>query len=551
MKEEQTKILAKDLEDCLGIPNIIARILVNRGFLTPHEAEVFLFPKIEDLSDPFLLPDCEKGIRVLIDTMKNKRHICLYGDYDADGITSCALMVNFLNKLNVKASIYIPERKEGYGLNMEAIKKLKKDKVDLIICLDCGSANMEEIKFGLEMGIKTIIIDHHEVPDALPPAEAVINPKRRDSLFPTRDLAACGVTFFFLWALRRVIHKEGLSDGNINLKNELDLVTIGTLGDMVPLIKDNRILTKMGMEIMKKRPKQWLKAFYKENLLPRSELNEFSLNFIVIPRINAAGRVSMPEESLDFLVTEKESESIRLLKTLQEANNLRQRIGEKILKECKEEIMAQGLDKKNTIVLFNRDWHIGVIGIVAQKLAELYKKPSLVITEVDGICKGSARGIEEIDLFEIMSSLSHIFIRFCGHRLACGFSLKKEDIPLLKERFEYTTGNIILKRQEVYFDTHADFDELDGDFASHLEVMSPFGIGNPRPFLMITPHEVTLMNSNRVKITDKSFRQWYGYINNTVNLPEKIKEGQNLIVQPIIKEEMGNKFINLNVKAVL
>ena len=551
MKVEQIKELSKNLEDCLGIPNIIARILINRGFSIPHEAETFLFPKIKDLSDPLLLPDCEKGIQELIHAIKNKKHICLYGDYDADGITSCALMVNFLKKLNIKPYIYIPERKEGYGLNIEAIKRLKKDKVDLIVCLDCGSANIEEVKFAYELGMKTLIIDHHEVSHELPLAEAIINPKRKDSQFPTRELAACGVTFFFLWALRRVMHNHGLIDGNINLKNELDLVTIGTIGDMVPLIKDNRILTKMGMEVMKKRPKQWLKTFYKENLLPKSELNEYALNFIVLPRINAAGRVSMPEESLDFLTTEKEAESTRLLKALQDANNMRQKIGDRILKECKEEIMAQGIDKKNTIVLFNKDWHIGVIGIVAQKLTELYKKPSLVITEIDGICKGSGRGIEDIDLYETMSSLSHLFIRFGGHRLACGFSLKKENIPLLKERFEKAMSSIILREDEIYFDAHADFDEFDSDFAYHLEAMSPFGIGNPRPAVMITPNDVNLLNNNRIKITDKSSRQWYGYVNNTIIIPEKINKGLKLIVQPVIKEEMGNKFINLNVKAVL
>ncbi|MCX7965889.1 MAG: single-stranded-DNA-specific exonuclease RecJ [Syntrophorhabdaceae bacterium] len=543
--------LIKKLEESLGIPHIIARILINRGIKDPHEAEAFLFPEVKDLSDPFLVPDCEKGVQTLIHAIKGKKNICLYGDYDADGVTSCALMLNFLNKLDIRASVYIPDRKEGYGLNFEAIKRLKKDKVDLIICLDCGSTNIEEVRFANEIGIKTIIIDHHEISGDLPPSEAVINPKRKDSRFPTRELAACGVTFFFLWALRRVMHKEGLTDGDINLKNELDLVTIGTLADMVPLIRDNRVITKIGMDIMKKRPKQWLKTFYKENLLPKSELNEFALNFIVIPRINAAGRVSMPEESLDFLTCEKDTESARLFRTLQDANTQRQRIGDSILKECMEMIMAQGLEKKNSIVLFNKDWHIGVIGIVAQKLSELYKKPSLVITEVDGVCKGSGRSTEEIDLYEVISSLSHLFIRFGGHRYACGFSLKKEHIPILKETFENLIESKGYREREVIFDTYADFDELaDSDFARYLEAMSPFGIGNPRPYIKVTPAEVVFLNNNRIKITDKKSRQWFGYVNNNI-FPEEIKKGLNLIVQPIIKEEMGGRFINLNVRAFI
>jgi len=551
-KQDDQNTLIRSIKDKLGIPNIIARILLSRGITTPEEAEAFLFPRLKDLSDPFQLPDIEKGIHVLIETIKKRGRICIYGDYDSDGVTSSALMYNFLKKLNLSPSVYIPDRKEGYGLNMEAIKRLKADKTDLIICLDCGSSNLEEVKFAEELGIKVIIIDHHEVLGHLPPARAVVNPKRGDSRFKTRELAACGVTFFFLWGLRRIIHDKGLMGEQINLKNELDLVTLGTIGDMVPLVGDNRVLTKIGLETMREKPRQWLKTFYKENMLPGSKLNEFALNFIIIPRINAAGRVSDPEEAFNFLISERESESTRLLNTLHNANSLRQQLGERIMKECREEIERCGLHRRNSIVLCKKDWHIGVIGIVAQKLAEIYGKPSLVMTEVDGIFKGSGRGTEDINLYNTISSLSNLLIRFGGHRFACGFSLRKENLELFRDAFDDALdGRSGLKNKEVAFDTSADFEELTMDFVNILDIMSPFGIGNPRPSILLKPTSITMAGGSRIKVTDRNSISWYGYIQNGLKIPEKKSDCISIIANPVIKEEMGNKFINLNIKAIL
>ncbi|HOV89181.1 MAG TPA: single-stranded-DNA-specific exonuclease RecJ [Syntrophorhabdaceae bacterium] len=545
-------ILINDLVQGLGIPHIIARILAARGFSTPEEAETFLFPKLTDLSDPFLIPDVEKGIHVLLETIKKKGKICLFGDYDSDGITSCALMYNFLRHINQQPSVYIPDRREGYGLNIEAVKRLKKEGIELIICLDCGSSNQEEIRLANELGMSVMVIDHHEVPHILPPAEALINPKRHDSSFRTRELAACGVTFFFLWALRRVIHERGMLKEHINLKNELDLVTLGTIGDMVPLLDDNRILTKIGIETMRKKPRQWLKTFYKENMIPRSELNEFALNFIIIPRINAAGRVTEPEEAFDFLVSQKEAESIRLLSALNYANNLRQQIGDRILKECRDEIEQTGMNNKNSIVLFKRDWHIGVIGIVAQRLTEIYGKPSLVMTEVNGICKGSGRGTEHIHLYDTLTSISHMLIRFGGHRFACGFSIERDNIKAFKNAFDnLMESRTISTPKEYVFDTKADFEELTPDFVSLLETMSPFGIGNPRPAIMLQPMDIALVNKNRIKIIDRNMKSWFGYIQNSIRLPEDRIDNLKIIVDPMVKEEMGSKFLNLNLRAII
>jgi single-stranded-DNA-specific exonuclease len=300
--EERTARIIHEIAEGSGVPHLIARILVARGVRTPDEAHVFLRPRLADLSDPFLLPDMDRGVTRLIEAVARGERICIWGDYDADGISSLALMSNFLTRLEVVPVIHIPTREEGYGLHVDKVEDLAKEGVSLIVSLDCGSSNGAEIAHARSLGMDTIVIDHHEMGSEVPPAVAVINPKRQDSRFPTRDLAACGVTFFFLLGLRRVMHGKGLIPAHINLKRELDLVTVGTVGDMVPLTGDNRILVRHGMEVMNTKPRAWLKSMLDSRVISKGLVNEFALGFIIIPRINAAGRVARPLPAHEFLV---------------------------------------------------------------------------------------------------------------------------------------------------------------------------------------------------------------------------------------------------------
>ncbi len=535
----------------LGVPSLFARILAARGITSTKDAETFLRPRLDDLSDPFLLPDVEKGIDRTIRAIKGKEKICLYGDYDADGITSTALMVNFFKCLDQSPEVYIPKREEGYGLNTGAISRFKAQGIRLLICLDCGSSNIEEIKSANELGLDVIVIDHHEVPDVMPDAWALINPKRRDSRFPTRELAACGVTFFFLWALRRVMHSKELLNVKINLKKELDLVTIGTVGDMVPLTKDNRVIVKFGMESMRRQPRTWLKMFFKKNLLPRSgQIDEYALNFVIIPRINATGRVSEPEISLRFLVCDAEADAESLLTELNEANIRRQRISEEIVKEITETIEREGLGSRNSIVMYKEDWHIGVIGIVAQKLVEMHKRPAIVITRVNGVCKGSGRGGDGLDLHEVLSSLSPFLLRYGGHKYACGISLSEENVAPFKDAFEERVKVAAPGKKRVpQADTHAEFGELTSELVEYLELLSPYGVGNPRPAILLAPLNVSATNNGRVKITDKYKRTWYGYLQGQASVSKA--ENLHIIASPVIKEEMGEKFVYLNIKEII
>ena len=539
----------RDIARGLGLPDLIARILVARGITTPEEAGIFLRPGLGDLSDPFLLPDMEKGVRRLIDAIRRGEDICLYGDYDADGVSCLALMFNFLKHLGITPFIHIPTREEGYGLHVEAVKEIGEKGASLIISLDCGSSNTEEIIYAASLGIDTIVVDHHEMSSEPPPAAAVINPKRKDSGFPTRDLAACGVTFFFLLGLRRIMHAEGLIPVHINLKRELDIVTVGTIGDMVPLTGDNRILVRHGMETMNKRPRAWLRSMLDNRIVPKGLVNEFALGFVIVPRINAAGRVGRPHKSLDFLVSD-DSAAPFLLAELQKANSERQKLEKKIHEEILGSIKAGSHTGTKSIVVFKDGWHTGVLGIVAQKLTEQFGKPSIVITRVNGVWKGSGRGGDGMDLFETVHSLSGLLLKYGGHKYACGISLKEENLLPFAEGFEKAVeGGITIKKREVHIDTPAEFDELTREVMDRLEELGPFGIGNPRPNLLLVPASIITTGNGRTKIVDSSNRTWYGFY--PVKGASPMTEGAGIIASPVVRMEMRERFIHLNIKEMI
>ncbi len=538
----------RSIAEGLDVPNLAARILYGRGVTGLEEAQRLLNPKLEHLSDPFLLPDMEKGVERIITAINSGERFCLYGDYDADGVTSVALMSNFLRNLGLTPEVYLPQRSEGYGLNVDAVRRLSQQGVSLVVCLDCGSTDIEEVTEATRLNVDTIIIDHHEVSGLYPPALALINPKRADSRFPTRELAACGVTFFFLLALRRTMHNRGLLNRQINLKNELDLVTIGTIGDMAPLIDDNRVMVKFGMETMKKNPRTWLRSFFSEKIIYKDTIDEYAMNFVIIPRINAAGRVSDARYALDFLTCQNERDAGIKLRGLHEINRKRQRIEDGTVREIVEIIEQENLAHKKSIVLFKKDWHIGVIGIVAQKLVEMFGKPSIVLTEVGSQLKGSGRGGEGIDLYHTISSLGSFLLGYGGHKYACGLSLTKDNLLPFARAFEERVVAPVSKREKkVRIDASAGFEELTLDLLRFLERLSPFGMGNPRPNLLLSSPSVSATD-RLVRITDPSSRTWYGSFQGqrlaAHNRPARI------IASPVLKEQMGEQFIHLNIKEI-
>ena len=545
-RREEIEII-RSIRDGLGIPDLFARILVSRGIASPEEAESFLYPVLDDLSDPFLMPDIQKGAERLITAIIKREDICLYGDYDADGITSTALIVNYLKYFESRPEIVIPKREDGYGLNIDAVKKISAKGIKLLICVDCGSSDVDEIDLANSLGLDVVVIDHHELPQKLPKAYALINPKRKDSRFPEKELAACGVTFFFLWALRRIMHNNGLLKVKINLKRELDIVALGTMADMVPLTGDNRILVKFGMDVMRKSPRLWLKSLIANKVIPKRGIDENTLNFVIIPRINATGRVSDPKISLDYLTCKDEAKTDHLLKELNDANTKRRRFGEETLKEIVDSINKNGFSEKKSLVFYNDNWHIGVIGIVAQKLLEIFGKPAFVITNANGVYRGSGRGGDGLDLHDTLSSLSPLLLRYGGHKYACGISLSRENLDAFKEAFEKNINYIEGTRQKTFHaDARANFNELTIDFMEFAELLSPFGVGNRQPFLLLRPSSIEPVKNGRIKIIDDNKRTWYGYNQSRVTVPKS--EKVSVIVSPVLREEMGERFVHFNLK---
>lgn len=537
------------LTEGLGIPDLAARLLYSRGISDLDNAHRLLYPKLEHLSDPFLLPDIEQGIRRTIEAIQTQEKICLYGDYDADGVTSVAILSNFFRYLGFSPDTYIPGRHEGYGLNIPAVKKLKEQGVTLLICLDCGSSNIDEIEEAKRCGIDVVVIDHHEPSKTHPSPVAFINPKRADSRFPTRELAACGVAFFFILALRRALTHRGILKHHINLKKELDLVTIGSIGDMVPLAKDNRILVKFGIETMRKKPRTWLKAFFSERVIYRDAVDEYILNFVIVPRINAAGRITDANRAFAFLTTEDDRSARELLIELNETNRRRQKIEGDIIGEISDNLANENLDTRKSIVLYNQDWHLGVIGIVAQKVVEKFGKPSIILTKTGSCLKGSGRGGDGINLYDTVAALSPFLLKYGGHKYACGISLEEENLGLFTKAFEESiTTSIVPRDREYRVDANAGFEELTMELMEFLEKLSPFGMGNPRPNLILSPSTIS-SNDRFIKITDTNNRTWHGAIQGQCTIPQN--GTARIIATPILREQRGEQFIHLNIKDIL
>ena len=534
------------IEAELGLPSLIARILVARGFHSPDAVHPFLSPKLESLSDPYLLPDMEKGVAKTVEAIETGRKIALFGDYDADGITSVALMKNFLKHLDIVPDVSLPRRQDGYGLNERTVQMFSEQDADLLICLDCGSSNKAEIESAHQLGIQVIVLDHHEVPDTPAQPYALINPKRQGSRFPTRELAACGVTFFFLVALRRALAARHLLPNSINLKREMDLVAVGTVADMVPLTGDNRLLVRFGLETMRKRPRTWFKSFLKKHVVRRGRTDEFTLGFGVAPRINAAGRVADPQIALSFLTADLEIETEEYLLRLNEANRKRQDLEESILREALEQLEMETVYRENSIVLFHQDWPIGVLGIVAHRLVDRTGKPAIVLTRTEKAWRGSARGLEGMDLHGTISSLAPLFLAFGGHRHACGITLREENLLPLRDAFETEVRTSMEGFvREVAIDAVAGYEDLTKEVVEMIDLFAPFGIGNPRPNLLLPPSAVSLSNGF-ARITDSNKRTWRGSVQKGASPPGA--PVARVVAAPTMREEMGEKFIHLLIK---
>ncbi len=487
-------ILAKELQ----IHRIVSRILTSRRILTPGDANRYLNPSLNNLYNPLLMKDMQKGVQRLVRAINDREKVVVYGDYDADGVTSVAVLLKFLLDIDHAVTYYIPDRiKEGYGLNGPAIDRMKADGVTLLITVDCGISDHEQILYARSCGIDTIILDHHEVPQNLPDAVAVINQHRKDCNFPFKDLAAVGIVFNFLIALRGRLRKDGFWENRKypNLKEYLDLVALGTIGDICPLVDENRIFAKIGLDLITECKRVGLRALKEICGVENQVIDSGKASFCLIPRINAAGRVASANEAVRLLLTEDIEEARLIAQNLEMCNRKRQTMERNILNEILEEIERTiDPEKVRSLVFASEKWHPGVIGIVASKLVDRYYRPTILISLKDGIGKGSGRSVAEFNIYEGLKKCDSLLLSYGGHRYAAGISIKEEDI----KEFSGMLEDVISKEidasdfvSQTNIDAICSLSEITHELVSQIGRLAPFGSGNPEPVLCVRNINVT------------------------------------------------------------
>lgn len=463
-----------------NISELLTKILVNREITDDKEIDTFLNPTRNDFYDPYLMPDMDKAVEIIIKAINNQEKVMIYGDYDVDGITSITVLKKFLEERGLKTGHYIPNRlEEGYGLNENAIRSIAEQKYTLMITVDCGISGIEEVELANQLGIETIITDHHEQSESLPNAYAIINAKRKDSQYPFRGLAGCGAVFKLIQAISL---RLGLEEKEF-LKY-LDIVCVGTISDIVPLVDENRVIAKLGLKLVAQTRNIGLRELILQSGYKKIDSN--TISFGVAPRINACGRMGYQEEALDLFLTKNIEEARKITTRLNSYNLERQTKEKDIFEQAIKELEKEDIEKLNTIVLSGDNWHHGVIGIVASKLTEKFYKPTILICFEDNIGKGSGRSLPGFDLHEALVETSAYLEKYGGHEMAVGLSLKKEKYNDFKLAFEEIakSKNIQQIIPVIKIDSIITAKDVNKKTIQDLEMLEPFGEKNKNPIFV-------------------------------------------------------------------
>ena len=480
---EQTEE-SRQLADELGLHPTLARFLIERGIHKAEEAHAFFHPQLTQLHDPFLMKDMDRAVDRLNQALGRKERIMVFGDYDVDGTTAVALVYNFLRQYSSNLEYYIPDRdKEGYGVSLQAVDLAAAHGVRLIIILDCGIKAVEEIAYARTLGIDFIICDHH-VPDAeLPPALAILNAKRADNTYPYTDLSGCGVGFKLMQAFAR---SNGIRFHK--LIPLLDLVALSIASDIVPIMGENRILAYHGLRQLNHNPTTGLKAIIDVCSLTGRELTMNDIIFRIGPRLNASGRIQKGEEAVELLIEKDLKKAKEKAQRINQYNETRKDIDKTMTEEANQIVeKLNGPRQRHSIVLYNKEWHRGVIGIVASRLTEVYYRPAVVLTQPGGIATGSARSVSGFDVYKAIDHCRDLLLNFGGHTYAAGLSLKTENVEEFTKRFEeYVAAHILPEQQSpvLHVDALLDFQDITFRFYQDLKKFAPHGPGNPKPVFM-------------------------------------------------------------------
>lgn len=474
---EESQQLAAEL----GISPILGNLLMKRGITQAAEARKFFRPQLLDLHDPFLMKDMDLAVERLNEAMGRKERILVYGDYDVDGTTSVALVYKFIQQYYSNIDYYIPDRyDEGYGVSRKGVDYAADSGVKLIIVLDCGIKAVEEITYAKERGIDFIICDHHVPDDVLPPAVAILNAKRADNTYPYEHLAGCGVGFKFMQAF-------ALNNGIDfhHLIPLLDLVAVSIASDIVPIMGENRILAYHGLKQLNSNPSVGMKAIIDVCGLKDKELTISDIVFKIGPRINASGRIQNGKKAVDLLTEKDLSVALEKASQINQYNETRKDLDKSMTEEANLVVSnLEGLADRRSIVLYNEDWHKGVIGIVASRLTELYYRPAVVLTRTDDMATGSARSVSGFDVYKAVEYCRDLLENFGGHTYAAGLSMKVENVAAFTQRFEEYVSQHILPEQTsstIQIDAEIDFRDITPKFYSDLKKFNPFGPENAKP----------------------------------------------------------------------
>ena len=463
-----------------GLSDLISSILASRGIIEKEDVREFLNPTRDDFHDPLLMPDMEKAVDRILKAIQTQEKTIIYGDYDVDGITSITVLKKFLEERNLQVGEYIPNRlNEGYGLNKEAVKKIAEQGYKLIITVDCGISCIEEIKYATELGLEVIVTDHHEPAEELPKCLAVVDAKRKDNQYPFNQLAGVGVVFKLIQAISIKLNLD-----NREYLKYLDIVCVGTISDIVPLVDENRVITKLGLKLVPISKNIGLRTLLAST--GYKEVNSTTISFGIAPRINACGRMGEEKEALKLFLTNDLHEAKEITAKLNNYNLERQETEKRIFKQALEQI-ENGEKDKSCIVLGQEGWHHGIIGIVASKVTDIYFKPSILICFEGEEGKGSGRSIPGFNLHDAVMNCDTYVEKFGGHSMAIGINVKRENFEKFKKEFEEYTQNSHISDiiPIIQIDKQVDIKKINLQDVNELKLLEPYGEGNKMPIFLI------------------------------------------------------------------
>jgi len=536
-----------------NINELLARILLNRNIDTDEKIVKFLYPKLEDLNDPYLFNGMDNAVSRILTSIENKEKITIYGDYDVDGITSIAVLKKFLDECGAVVDYYLPNRlSEGYGLNKNALDTIKNRGTQLLITVDCGISAYSEIEYAKSLGLEVIVTDHHECPEKLPEAIAVIDAKSEDNTYPFNSLAGVGVSFKVIQALCI----------KLNLPAErylkyLDIVCLGTVADIVPLIDENRVIVKYGLEVIKNTQNVGLKALIQTS--GYNSIDSSAISFGLAPRINACGRMGHADMALNMLLTDDEEEAMKIAEHLQVMNRERQEVEKVIMEDAINIIEKNKLYDDNVIVVGNENWHHGVIGIVASKITETYYKPSILICFEKGEGKGSGRSVDGFDLHEALSACGDKLLKYGGHEMAIGLTIKQSEfdnfrnaiIDFAKDKLPEDLIPV------VKYDAELSTKNISKDTIESLKLLEPYGEANNSPIFVYKNVKVdsirTLSNDKHLKLNVKDDNCVFNAIAfNMGDRKDSIRMGDKVDILHYLELNRYNGFesVQLNVKDI-